>query len=128
MTYDEHGKVQVVKESMTVDRHLRDQVPRTAVVHETDYDRRVNSATFSKRERTDRWTASENERFYQCLEQWGTDFEIMSKLFRNRTRAQLKRKFNKEDRVNPARVRQALSGGTRMSQAEYEHLAGLDGQ
>lgn len=45
---------------------------------------------------------------FQALTQWGTDFNIISKLFPNRTRRQIKAKYNKEDRARRWKVSEAI--------------------
>ncbi|CAH8557227.1 unnamed protein product [Dicrocoelium dendriticum] len=55
-----------------------------------------------------RWTNRELIRFYRALSTVGPDFYLMTNLFPNRTRLELKRKFKRENRVNPYLVDQAL--------------------
>jgi transcription factor TFIIIB component B'' len=40
----------------------------------------------------------------QALSQWGTDFEMIARLFPHRNRRQVKLKFSREERVNPDKV------------------------
>jgi hypothetical protein len=47
-------------------------------------------------------------RFEQALRQFGTDFEMIAGLFPRRTRAQIKAKWIKEDKINPALITDAL--------------------
>jgi len=68
----------------------------------------ITSASFMRRDAGGRWTADENERFYEGLRCWGTDFEMMARMFPGRTRHQIKLKYNREERQNPLRVDQAL--------------------
>lgn len=42
--------------------------------------------------------------FPQALSQWGTDFEMIARLFPHRNRRQVKLKFSREERVNPDKV------------------------
>jgi transcription factor TFIIIB component B'' len=101
------------------------------VIEESAKDRMVNSATWGKAKRTEKWTSQETEDFYdvrvlpltpraplpgtdlvvtwsQALRQFGTDFEMIAGLFPRRTRRQIKAKWNKEDRVNPKAITAAL--------------------
>lgn len=55
-----------------------------------------------------KWTDRETDLFYLALEQFGTDFSLISKLFPGRTRPHIKRKFVKEKRSNRAKVDAAL--------------------
>ncbi|OON17689.1 Myb-like DNA-binding domain protein, partial [Opisthorchis viverrini] len=55
-----------------------------------------------------RWDARETVRFYRALSTIGPDFYLMLKLFPNRNREELKRKFKRESRAHPYLVNQAL--------------------
>jgi transcription factor TFIIIB component B'' len=59
---------------------------------------------------TDRWSAAQTDAFYEALRMFGTDFAIISNMFPGRTRRNIKHKFVKEERANPARIKAALSG------------------
>ncbi|KAF6771237.1 hypothetical protein AHF37_08787 [Paragonimus kellicotti] len=55
-----------------------------------------------------RWKGRETVRFYRALSTIGPDFYLMTTMFPNRTRTELKRKFKRESRTNPYLVNQAL--------------------
>ncbi|ORY60410.1 hypothetical protein BCR35DRAFT_270878, partial [Leucosporidium creatinivorum] len=78
------------------------------VIHEAAQDRMVNSASWGKRQATEKWTSDETEKFFDGVRQFGTDFEMIAGLFPNRTRRQIKAKWNKEDKINPAGITAAL--------------------
>lgn len=127
------GQMVIDDASLEVDRALDAQMghigPRE-VIEETARDRMVNSATWSKQGRTDKWTAEETEFFYdvsiatppgcshslmltpllcsQCLHRFGTDFEMIAALFPLRNRRQIKAKWVKEDKLHPNRITAAL--------------------
>ncbi|KAK9456570.1 hypothetical protein V1511DRAFT_494698 [Dipodascopsis uninucleata] len=113
-------KIIVDEESLQVDRHERDaqDVSPEDVENIDEYSRRVNSASWSKRERVERWNAVETKRFYDALSMWGTDFGLMAQMFPGRSRRQIKNKFNSEERKYPAKVHLALSRRIPVS-AEY---------
>lgn len=48
-------------------------------------------------------------RFYQALRMFGTDFTLISKVFPDRDRNDIKRKFKTEDKANRTLVDSALS-------------------
>uniref|UniRef100_A0A5K3ESS7 Myb_DNA-bind_7 domain-containing protein n=1 Tax=Mesocestoides corti TaxID=53468 RepID=A0A5K3ESS7_MESCO len=56
-----------------------------------------------------RWSEKDTTRFYRALSTIGTDFYCMTKLFPDRTRAQLLKKFKREERLFPHLVNEALS-------------------
>jgi transcription factor TFIIIB component B'' len=104
------GQIVLDEESLRVDRHQRDAIEEgnMEVVEENQHSRLVNSGTWSKHEKGDRWESDATERFYETLSMFGTDFEIISKLFPGRTRRQIKNKYNCEERKNPKRITLAL--------------------
>ena len=104
------GQIVLDEESLRVDRHQRDAIEEgnMEVVEENQHSRLVNSGTWSKHEKGDRWESAATERFYETLSMFGTDFEMISKLFPGRTRRQIKNKYNCEERKNPKRITLAL--------------------
>ncbi|EUB61047.1 Transcription factor TFIIIB component B'' -like protein [Echinococcus granulosus] len=55
-----------------------------------------------------KWTERDTTRFYRALSTIGTDFYCMTKLFPDRTRSQLLKKFKREERLFPHLVDEAL--------------------
>lgn len=68
----------------------------------------VNRGTYQARDQGVKWTEQETQLFYMALEQFGTDFSLIAKLFPGRSRPQIKRKYLKEVRSNKARVSAAM--------------------
>uniref|UniRef100_A0A914RSM4 Myb-like domain-containing protein n=1 Tax=Parascaris equorum TaxID=6256 RepID=A0A914RSM4_PAREQ len=70
-------------------------------------ERRVTSASFRKKawRKGTPWSDLETDLFYDILRATGPDFGIMHEFFPSRTRAELKTKFNKEERTNWARLK-----------------------
>ncbi|WFC98496.1 hypothetical protein MYAM1_001224 [Malassezia yamatoensis] len=96
------------------------------VVDEREGDQFVNSASRSKQRRTQRWSEEETERFFHAVSQWGTDFEIITRLFPQRTRREIKSKWSKESRQNPKRLDDAFTRRTAVDLKAYGHVAGVD--
>lgn len=96
------------------------------VVDERESDQFVNSASRSKQRRTQRWSAEETERFYQAVSQWGTDFEMITRLFPRRTRREIKSKWTKESRQNPKRLDDAFMRRSAVDLRAYGAAAGVD--
>ncbi len=122
------GKLIVDEASLQVDRTARDVVDSGEVdyVDENPLERRVNSRSFSKRLKTERWDALSTASFYEALSQWGTDFEMISRMFFNRTRRQIKAKYNNEERKNPGQITRALKfkkpiGNVKESRIDTDH-------
>jgi len=69
---------------------------------------RLTSMSFRTRQHTEKWTPDENRKFYKALEIFGSDFSLISRIFKNRTRNQIKNKFHKEEKQGPQKVDAAL--------------------
>lgn len=97
-------------DSVQVDRHQRDAQPtkERKVEEEDKYSTSVNSATFSTREKPERWDQDETSAFYKAISQWGTDFNMITQLFPGRSRRQIKAKFKLEERRNPGKIHLAI--------------------
>ncbi|KAK6521679.1 Transcription factor TFIIIB component B [Arthrobotrys conoides] len=120
-----NGQLVLDETSVQVDRRERDVGADGPLetIEESNLTRRVNSATWSKREKTERWDDEETERFYQALGMFGTDFEMISKMFMGRSRRMLKNKFVVEERRNPRLITAALKRKVPVDMAEYSKLA-----
>lgn len=107
----EGGKIDIDQDTLQVDRHAIANAGRSSgeAVEESDLMRVVNSASWSRRERVERWSTLETNRFYEALSMWGTDFGLIAQMFGGRSRRQIKNKFNAEERKNPGRVHIALN-------------------
>lgn len=118
------GQIVLDEESLRVDRHLRDQVEEEGmeIVEENVNTRMVNSNTWSKRERADRWDEYSTQRFYEGLNMFGTDFDMLSRLFPGRSRRQVKNKFNCEERRNPDKINIALRTKLPVDMKEYSEI------
>ena len=96
------------------------------VVDEREGDQFVNSASRSKQRRTQRWSEEETERFFQAISQWGTDFEMITRLFPRRTRREIKSKWTKESRQNAKRLDEAFGRRMAVDLTAYGNAAGVD--
>lgn len=113
------GQIVVDTASLVVNRHA---VPDQAepAVEENDLTKRINSATWrfdNKRDPADRvythssgWAHDETDVFYGALKMFGTDFDMISKMFPGRTRRMIKNKFVREERDHEWRIRAVLLG------------------
>jgi len=113
------GQIVVNQETLSVQAQPGNVPPeRRRLVEETQ--QRLNSATYSRRTNPERWSYADTELFYKALREFGTDFSLIERLFPGRNRRQVKRKWLKEERLNPARVEEALKwrGGGETSQYE----------
>ncbi|KAL1919252.1 uncharacterized protein VTP21DRAFT_1944 [Calcarisporiella thermophila] len=112
------GKVVVDADSLTIDRERITRPTNTGpmeLVEESDQNRFVNSLTYSKYKRVEKWTKEDHEKFYQGLSMFGTDFDLIARMFNNRrNRRQIRNKFKKEERTNPSEITAALQNRTRI--------------
>ncbi|KAK7429990.1 hypothetical protein QQZ08_003379 [Neonectria magnoliae] len=109
------GQIVVDQSSLAVDRHARAAAALGDVetVEENDFTRLITSNSFmntSKLKGPNIWSDSETELFYRGLRMFGTDFEIISKMFPGKQRRNIKLKFNREERHCPRLVDAALIG------------------
>ncbi|KAI9683103.1 MAG: Transcription factor TFIIIB component B [Trizodia sp. TS-e1964] len=107
-----NGQIVLDDQSLQLDRHANAAVNAEEMeqVEENELSRRITSQTWMRREKTVAWTEDLLDRLYQGLRMFGTDFEIISKMFPGRTRKQIKLRFNLEEKRDPARINEALVG------------------
>ncbi|KAF7948690.1 hypothetical protein EAE96_007884 [Botrytis aclada] len=122
------GQIVLDDQSMQVDRHRQARNPGQVLeeIEENEFTRVVNSGQYMKRSAAVRWDATSNELFYQGLRQFGTAFEMIAAMFPDRNRRQIKLKFVREERQNPAKVDRALKGKT--DEIDFEEYTQLTGQ
>ncbi|KAM0746376.1 hypothetical protein T439DRAFT_294088 [Meredithblackwellia eburnea MCA 4105] len=121
------GQLVIDDSSLEIDRHGMDEYNGTReVIEETAKDRMVNSSTWAKRTRVEKWAPEETALFFDCLSQFGTDFEMIAGLFPMRSRKQIKAKFNKEDKLNSQRITQALKRRKDIDLESYAKVTGQD--
>ena len=139
-----NGEIVEDEETLQIDRRAQAQAEmamQAPVEEENDLTRFHNRTTYMndrKRDEKDRvpiwksksdpWSEDETDRFFDALRNWGTDFQIISQLFPPKTRAMIKKKFNREEKLDPARVNAALLGKDPVSMdlKGYATAANLD--
>ena len=126
-----NGQIQIDEASLEIDRHAAAALERNAeqldAVDETDMTRNINSATWLKRDKSGGWNEMLTDRFYDGLRMFGTDFEMISKMFPGRTRHKIKLKFCKEEKVNGDRIKATLLGEKlAVDLPELEKMAGTE--
>ena len=75
--------------------------------------------SFVSRRAPQHWSVAETKKFYDALRQVGADFTTMTTYFDNRTRKQLKRKYQIESTKNPHLIELALSPQAQIPLGEY---------
>ena len=94
----------------------------TELFQELPSNGRINAASFRKRSANGRWNEEDTNKFYTLLRQFGTDFELISNIFPGRNRKQIKNKFKKEEKTNPARINEALRNSLPFDFEVYNQL------
>ncbi|KAI4189947.1 MAG: hypothetical protein L6R41_001132 [Letrouitia leprolyta] len=128
---DEHGQIRINTDSLRIDRHAqaaaaREQEQQEAVVENDLSKPATNSRTYAKWGKAKSWPEELTDEFYEALRMFGTDFGMIGRMLR-KTRRAIKLKFNREERADPTRINQALSGARiAVDLAEYSRRAGED--
>ncbi|WVQ72487.1 hypothetical protein IAR50_002042 [Cryptococcus sp. DSM 104548] len=108
----EHEAVDLDEYRMRTQEQRRRDIERREdedeVVEVDDETRFVNSATFGKNKRTQRWTKMETELFYQVLGETGENYTLMKAYFPGRDVRSLKLKGSRENKVNFDKMTQAI--------------------
>ncbi|KAG6116468.1 hypothetical protein E4U13_001847 [Claviceps humidiphila] len=127
------GQIVVDQDSLVMDRHARAAAAQAGedmeTIEENDFTRLITSSSFmttSKLKGPNLWTEPETELFYRGLRMFGTEFEMISKMFPGKQRRHIKLKFNREERHNPARIDAAVMGEKtiKMDLDEYQAFTG----
>lgn len=95
-------------------------------IDENEREKFVNSASWSKRRGRERWTAEETSQFFKAVSMWGTDFEMISRMFKSRDRASIKKKWRFEEGKNPRMLDAAFARRLPVDLDEYGVLTGVD--
>lgn len=117
-----NGQIVLDVNSLQVDRAVRDSAQNdfgVEYVEENPMERNVNSRSYSKHSCTPRWDPLSTDIFYNGLSQWGTDFDMISRMFPSRTRKQIKNKYTLEERRNPSLITKALTTKVPVNMEEY---------
>ncbi|KAI8083413.1 uncharacterized protein B0P05DRAFT_570730 [Gilbertella persicaria] len=125
-----NGEIVLDTDTLTVERTAPESSMAEGameVVEENSMTRRVNSATYGKRKASSKWDDAETQQFYECLSQFGTDFEMISIMMPGRTRNQIRLKYNREERLHPEKVTEyMISKRKPMDIDKYKEMAGID--
>ena len=126
------GQIRIDPDSLRIDRHAaaaaeRERDGEIEVIDENDLSRKVTSGSWLKRDQSGRWNELLLDRLYQGLRMFGTDFEMISRMFPGKSRHAIKMKFCKEERLDYPRIKAALLGEKEaVVLEEYEQLTGAE--
>ncbi|CAD6928098.1 unnamed protein product [Tilletia controversa] len=105
------GRPVLSESSLTVDPSQMTDVIDAGVEGVTsviETERFINSSTRGKKSVNSRWNKDDTDKFFKAISQWGTDFEMIARLFPTRSRHQIKLKFSREEKTDPARINLAF--------------------
>lgn len=114
-------------ESLQVDRTMRDAANNNQIIEYVDenpLEKVVNSRSYAKYQSGPRWDNDSTDLFYEGLSQWGTDFDMISRMFPNRIRSQIKSKYTREMKQNRLRVTAALEHKKPVDLEAYSIICG----
>ncbi|KAH6610394.1 transcription factor tfiiib component [Trichoderma cornu-damae] len=127
------GQIIIDQSSLVMDRHARAAAAMgdMETVEENDFTRLITSSSFmntSKLKGPNIWTDEETDLFYRGLRMFGTEFEMISKMFPNKQRRHIKLKYNREERHRPNLINAALIGEktVRIDIDEYKAFTGIE--
>lgn len=90
-------------------------------------ERFINSATYAKpRVRSERWTALETQRFLEAVSMWGSDFEMIARMFPRRDRKQIRGKWRAMEKTDSRSLDLAFRRKLPVNLDSYGKLAGAD--
>ncbi|GAB1609616.1 hypothetical protein Ahia01_001247400, partial [Argonauta hians] len=92
------GNIVINEESLVISNSQQSAPICSETVDETDT--YSNYGSFRKYTPKSKWSLKETKKFFLALSTVGTDFSLMSNLFPNKTRRDLKNKFKREERKN----------------------------
>lgn len=130
MRIDANGNIIVDESSLQHDRHREADMQRGTLLvqEENEFSKRMTQQTYMRRQpKANPWTIEDTEKFYHGLRMFGTDFNMISKLFGGaKDRRQVKLKFNREERAHPVAINKCLIG-EKVVAMDLEEIDGADG-
>lgn len=109
------GKLIIDPQSLIIEetglKKSKERLKQSEALVESKYTIKKFDNLYSKRKikrQTHEWTPEDTIMFYRAVNTIGTDFSMMATLFENRTRADIKRKFKREERKNPSLLSRAM--------------------
>jgi len=129
---DANGNIILDQSSLQIDRHAVHPTTLTeSLIHttETIFSSKVNSGTYpSSRAHAAnniRWLPADNDAFYQALQMFGTDFDLVAEWVGGSfTRRHVKNKFYREEKRNEDKLTWALKNRIAADVAELERRRG----
>uniref|UniRef100_A0A914XEH9 Myb-like domain-containing protein n=1 Tax=Plectus sambesii TaxID=2011161 RepID=A0A914XEH9_9BILA len=121
------GSLILDEESLTIRQENPIESNHWETVEEGRAPRKITSMSFRSRtwRKGTAWAEEETDLFFRILSATGPDFSLMHDFFPTRTRSELKNKFNREQRVNPKRLNDALKMPSTLDESLYDIAKGV---
>lgn len=101
-------------------KYKRSPSKSTSKLEEDDL---VTCGTYLKKKRINRkWSVTETNKFYRALDICGCDFGMIEKIFKNRSRKNIKDKFITENRKQMHKIEEVLKKRNGFNKEAYESL------
>jgi transcription factor TFIIIB component B'' len=128
---DSNDNIIIDRSTLQIDRQpLHPSQMTDSLIHttETIFSSKVNSGTYpSARTHAPhniRWLPADNQAFYQALQMFGTDFELVAEWVGGKTRRHVKNKFYREEKTNGDKLTWALKNRIPADVKELERRRG----
>ena len=115
---DASGNIVVNTDSLLIDTPAVVHQP-LQVVDEGDIS--ASGIGYGHHQYVSQWSLNELKLFYRCIAQFGLDFSFIAQLYPNRTRQQIKSRYNKEERLRPQLVDMALNNKLPIDIEQFEY-------
>lgn len=76
--------------------------------HVVENTTKLNYHSYMNRQTRAKWSKSETDKFYEGLQQFGSDFAMIQHLFPDKSRNQVRQKFKAEEKKHPMQVHDAI--------------------
>ena len=105
--------VRVVNGNIVIEDHSSLVMPLRAAEHSdysivNEHKARITCRSFANYSPNEKWSVEDTDLFYEGLQQCGTDFTLLQRLFPHKTRRQIRNKYKREEEADPSRVLCAL--------------------
>ena len=104
------GQIKIEKPDIAaINKQINEEALKNNLPLRYDDSKRITSLSFKKLNHTSKWSDDDTELFYKALEIFGLDFSFLEIVLRPRKRFEIKKKYNREEKLNPKRVLNAVN-------------------
>ncbi len=107
LKFAEDGSIIINEESLLIHRENIEATYDETII-ESEKNDTLTYNSYRKFHHTKKWSEKETAKFYKALSMIGTDFTMIQRLFSNRSRDEIKRKFKREEKLNQALIDRVL--------------------